>query len=1115
VKKPKKNIFIPTLVILSILAVITGFVGFCFWIFSGGPTAITGLDFSSPELSFLTSNGFLEPQGKDAKFEDFNLKPLELIEQNLNSANEKFEILAAKLDSNNYQMAFKLENKTEQEKEFYLIPVSKESQLQFEEIKGIINNKDPLSIKKEDVKKEPLAQLYDVEKHKKELNPELAKAYEDIKKNGYSAKPVKITLSPKSTLLAQSDWKVVGGSDPQNWRVGPSNGSAGSAVGLKPVYLLVYGSAGGAKDDLVILNVHSHPRQGDNWEVSFTTKGIADLRIIPNDQSTIDDDEFVSLLCNNEKRTPQILEGDVVYYPSWECLGTGKVIHYTKKAGKHRLRFEFGNQIAFAYNGTCTWDGSSSNLWNVAANWDVLPSAGDDLIFPSSASNKSNSNDFPAGTSFNSITFNGSGYTLAGNSITLVAGIIQSVTSTNIISLAIILGASQTVDMQDSEGILSTSGIISDGGSAYVINKIGTGQIVFGGANTFSGGIVIKNGSIRLNTSTAAAGTGTITIGDSSGSVDATLFGGSTATYANQIVIPSGSSGISTISSYNNPTFSGAVTLNKNLVVSAPTGKIITLSGVIADGGGSFGLSKASAGRLTLSGNNTFSGGITIKNGLVEGKTSSNAFGVGTVTLGDSSGTADATLQIQGAGLTFGNAITVASGSSGILKMDHGSSGSAIYGGNIALNNNVVFGYYSSCSGAISGTGNITFGDTGNSFLSGSVNNIGTITNSKTSTGTVTISGIIGTNVTGITQNSATSALTLSGVNTYTGPITNSAGTLNLTQSTTYSTMTLAGDTTTTFTNAKTFTLTDLTSTGTAGHLATINSASAGSAAILTTSTRQIATEYLSIKDSTPVQTGVWYAGAHSTLVSNTGNWVFTPPPAPAPHPLNINDKFKINSRFKLNGTLASAFACGDTLTDTRDSKTYATVQIGSQCWMRQNINVGTLTAGVNAQGTDCPSASAIEKYCYDDSEANCTTYGGLYQWNQAMCGSTTVGATGICPTGWHIPTHDEYTALERAVCTSGSCATDFPYDISTTSLRGTNEGTTLKTVNSSSFSALMSGYRSTDGTFAYVDVTTVPWSSLQSSSNAWYRKLDTDATGVYRLTASKAFGFSVRCVKD
>jgi len=115
--------------------------------------------------------------------------------------------------------------------------------------------------------------------------------------------------------------------------------------------------------EIVILNVHSHPAQGENWEVGFTTQGTADLKIIPNDQATIDDDEFVSLSCDGEKMYQQILAGDVIFYPGWSCSGEGRVIHYTKKAGNHTLRFEFGGQVAYAYNattptgGTITTDG--------------------------------------------------------------------------------------------------------------------------------------------------------------------------------------------------------------------------------------------------------------------------------------------------------------------------------------------------------------------------------------------------------------------------------------------------------------------------------------------------------------------------------------------------------------------------------------------------------------------------------------------------------------------------------------------------------------------------------------------------------------------------------------
>jgi len=102
--------------------------------------------------------------------------------------------------------------------------------------------------------------------------------------------------------------------------------------------------------EINVLNVHSHPEQGENWTVDFTTLGTADLKIIPNDQATIDDDEFVSLNCGNEARQPQILANDVISYSGWSCPETATVVHYTKKAGNHTLRFDFGGQVAYAYN---------------------------------------------------------------------------------------------------------------------------------------------------------------------------------------------------------------------------------------------------------------------------------------------------------------------------------------------------------------------------------------------------------------------------------------------------------------------------------------------------------------------------------------------------------------------------------------------------------------------------------------------------------------------------------------------------------------------------------------------------------------------------------------------
>jgi uncharacterized protein (TIGR02145 family) len=72
---------------------------------------------------------------------------------------------------------------------------------------------------------------------------------------------------------------------------------------------------------------------------------------------------------------------------------------------------------------------------------------------------------------------------------------------------------------------------------------------------------------------------------------------------------------------------------------------------------------------------------------------------------------------------------------------------------------------------------------------------------------------------------------------------------------------------------------------------------------------------------------------------------------------------------------------CPGTPTVEYAGKTYNTVQIGSQCWLKENLDVGTMIPGSLEQKNN----GTIEKYCYNDSIENCTTYGGLYQWAEAM----------------------------------------------------------------------------------------------------------------------------------
>jgi len=211
-----------------------------------------------------------------------------------------------------------------------------------------------------------------------------------------------------------------------------------------------------------------------------------------------------------------------------------------------------------------------------------------------------------------------------------------------------------------------------------------------------------------------------------------------------------------------------------------------------------------------------------------------------------------------------------------------------------------------------------------------------------------------------------------------------------------------------------------------------------------------------------------------------------------------------------------TTWSCGDNLIDDRDSQTYATVEIGTQCWMAENMNIGTRIDGV----TDMTDNSTIEKYCYGNNTSNCDTHGGLYQWNEMMQYTTTPGTQGICPTGWHLPTDAEWCTLEQEVDPTITC--------SSTDGRGVDGGGKLKesgtthwtspntgATNSSGFTALPGGHRSTSGSFYNLARYAHLWSSSESGSDAWRRYLSYNDAQVNRLNSDKSYGFSVRCLQD
>ncbi len=198
-----------------------------------------------------------------------------------------------------------------------------------------------------------------------------------------------------------------------------------------------------------------------------------------------------------------------------------------------------------------------------------------------------------------------------------------------------------------------------------------------------------------------------------------------------------------------------------------------------------------------------------------------------------------------------------------------------------------------------------------------------------------------------------------------------------------------------------------------------------------------------------------------------------------------------------------SGTPCPGIPTVTYAGKTYNTVQVGSQCWLKENLDVGTRIAGNQGQTNN----SVIEKYCYDNNPANCTAHGGLYQWDETMQYSSTEGARGICPSGWHVPTQAEYQSLGMAVGHDGNA------------LKAIGQGTGGGAgTNTSGFSVLLSGSRYHDGTgtFTNLGFSATVWSSV-GDNGTFAVNLELYGTdgNINLFNNDKNNGFSVRCIKD
>ena len=194
------------------------------------------------------------------------------------------------------------------------------------------------------------------------------------------------------------------------------------------------------------------------------------------------------------------------------------------------------------------------------------------------------------------------------------------------------------------------------------------------------------------------------------------------------------------------------------------------------------------------------------------------------------------------------------------------------------------------------------------------------------------------------------------------------------------------------------------------------------------------------------------------------------------------------------------------TFTDSRDGKTYRTVGIGILTWMAENLNFVT-------------DSSACYDNSYDNKERNCTKYGRLYNWHDAMT---------ACPAGWRVPSDEDWDSL--TVAAGGQRVEygygDYYWKVAGKKLKSTTGWDDWEDDNGNSvsgngtddfgFSALPGGYRWSDGNFYSAGDLGYWWSATEDDTNhAWLRLMYYRNEGVDRGIKFKTFLFSLRCVRD
>lgn len=185
----------------------------------------------------------------------------------------------------------------------------------------------------------------------------------------------------------------------------------------------------------------------------------------------------------------------------------------------------------------------------------------------------------------------------------------------------------------------------------------------------------------------------------------------------------------------------------------------------------------------------------------------------------------------------------------------------------------------------------------------------------------------------------------------------------------------------------------------------------------------------------------------------------------------------------------------------------YATVTIGTQVWMAENLRTTSFNDGTPITLATAASANVTSPiYCwYDNNEqAFKNTYGALYNWYAVNTGK-------LCPVGWHVPTDADWTTLVTTLGGSNVAGGKLK-ESGFNHWRSPNEGAT----NSSGFNALPGGSSNQSGMSTDIAQIATWWSATEASSTiANYRQVAWGTPDLFSSNNIKSVGYSVRCVKN